>query len=158
MALLEVDPSDATAQQIHRATCESLVRSAVYKGSDVRIATGMSCNPAGWPRSGVPADRWRWKTCLSFRQGGKHINVLELNALIAAVLWRLRSRHHFGARFIHFCDSQVCIAVAAKGRSTATRLSGPLMRLNALLLSTSCHPFWVFVRSELNPADEPSRW
>ena len=70
----------------------------------------------------------------------------------------MRARPYSGVRFIHFCDSQVCIAAACKGRSASKKLQRHLMRLNALLLSTSSHPFWVYVRSELNPADEPSRW
>ena len=90
--LLGVTPEQASPQQVHTAVCESMVRSAIFKGSDVRVATGTMCNPAGWPRSGVPADRWQWRTCLSFPQSGAHINVLELNALIDAVLWHMRAR------------------------------------------------------------------
>ena len=77
--LLGVTPEQASPQQVHAAVCESMVRSAIFKGSDVRVATGTMCNPAVWPRSGVPADRWQWRTCLSFPQSGAHINVLELN-------------------------------------------------------------------------------
>ena len=160
--LLGVTPEQASPQQVHAAVCESMVRSAIFKGSDVRVATGTMCDPADWPRSGVPADRWQWRICLSFPPSGAHINVLELKALIATVRRRMRARPNIGARFIHFCDSQVCIAAACKGRSSSNKLQRQLMRLNALLLSTSSHPFWVYVwvyiRSELNPADEPSKW
>ncbi|CAK0905850.1 unnamed protein product [Prorocentrum cordatum] len=148
----------ATPDQVRRALCESLVRSAIFKGRDVRAATGGLWKPAGWPRRGVDADRWLWRACLSFKQGGAHINVLELQALLTAVSWRMRGRANIRTRFIHFCDSQVSIAVACKGRSQSRQLQSILMRLNALLLATSSHPFWVFVRSELNPADAPSRW
>ena len=156
--LLDAPAAEATPDQVHRALCESLVRNAIFKGSDVRAATGGLWKPSGWPRRGVDANRWLWRTCLSFKQGGSHINVLELQALLTAVAWRMRSRANIGTRFIHFCDSQVSIAVACKGRSQSRQLQSILMRLNALLLATSSHPFWVFVRSELNPADAPSRW
>ena len=102
---------------------------------------------------------WKWRVCLSFPQGGgRHSNVLEMQALLATFRWRLRTPSALGGRLIHFCDSQVCIAVACKGRSTSSLLQRLLMRLSALLLSSSCQSFYVFVRSELNPADAPSRW
>ncbi|CAK0905802.1 unnamed protein product [Prorocentrum cordatum] len=59
--LLGKAPSDPNAKEVHSATCEGLVRSAIFKGSDVRIASGRAHNPTGWPRRGVEAHIWQWK-------------------------------------------------------------------------------------------------
>ena len=67
---------DISTPELHRLYCASIVRSAIYKGTDVRLASGIMTNPAVWP---------------------------------------------------------------------------------ALLLASCCHPFHVYVRSELKPADAPSR-
>ena len=88
----------------------------------------------------------------------EHINVLELQALLGAFRWRARRREGLSGRVIHFCDSQVAIAAACKGRSSSRRLHRLLCRLSALVLATSCHPFYTYVRSATNPADRPSRW
>ena len=135
------------------------MRSAIYKGSDVRLATGSLQKPSGWPRRGVEAGHWKWDVCLSYPQRTtEHINVLELRALLATFRWRARRAQGLSGRVIHFCDSQVAIAVACKGRSSSRRLHRLLLQLSALLLATSCHPFYTFVRSAENPADRPSRW
>ena len=60
--LLGAAAGEATPDQVHRALCEALVRNAVFKGSDVRTAAGGLPHPSGWPRRGVDADRWLWKT------------------------------------------------------------------------------------------------
>ena len=152
----ELDEAD-----VHRMACETMVRSASFMGSDVRLATGTLINPSSWPRRGIEANRWRWKICLGYPQDPErqaHINVLEMEALLATFKWKSRGAQRLQGRVIHFCDSQVCIAVACKGRSSSFLLQRLLSRLNALLLATSCHPYYVYVRSELNPADAPSRW
>ena len=133
--LLGVTPEQDSPQQVHTAACESNMRFAIFRFSGVRVATGTICNPAGWPRSGVPADLWQWRTCLSFSQSGAYIIVLEPNALIDAVLWRMMAVPIFRAMFIHFCNSQVCVAAACKGKSSSNKLQRQLMRLSAPQLS-----------------------
>ena len=158
-ALAGKDADLLSPEEVHNMCCEQFARSAAFKGTDVRLASGVLLDPSGWPRRGVEAPRWRWRVCLSFPQRSQlHINVLELEALLATFKWRSRGAEPLGCRVIHFCDSPVCIAVACKGRSTSFLLHRLLTRLNALLLATSCHPYFVFVRSEDNPAGSPSRW
>ena len=54
-------------------------------------------------------------------------------------------------------DSQVAISVAAKGRSSSKALNRVIKRINSFCLAADIHPFFVYVRSKLNPADAPSR-
>ncbi|CAK0803102.1 unnamed protein product [Prorocentrum cordatum] len=57
------------------------------------------------------------------------------------------------SRFVHILDSQVCIGVLCKGRSSVWGLQKILARIVSLLLAGSLHPHWVYVRSADNPAD-----
>ena len=85
------------------------------------------------------------------------LSALELAALLAALKWRVRRADRIASRFVHLCDSQVYIAMACKGRSTSKNSRRLLTRHCSLLLASSCHPFYAFVRSDLNHADAPIR-
>eukprot|EP00959_Pyramimonas_sp_CCMP1952_P005653 118755-Pyramimonas_sp.AAC.1 len=41
-----------------------------------------------------------------------------MQALLTTFRWRLRAASALGGRLMHICDSQVCVAVACKGRPT----------------------------------------
>ena len=70
-------------------------------------------------RVGADSTQWKWKHVLAKKVKPKlHINVLELAAVALAVRWRMRSRPRSG-RFLHLCDSQVCLAVLTKGRTAS---------------------------------------
>ena len=133
-------------------------RQCIYRGSDVRLSTGVLMRPNAWPRQSFPTGRWKWKTILSFGQKGAHINVLELRAALATLRWRLRKADNVRTRVLHLMDSQVCISVTVKGRSSSQQLMTVLRRLNALVLAGGLVTAYGFVRSEDNPADRPSRW
>ena len=135
-----------------------MIRSAIYRGSDVRLTSGVLMNPASWPRQSFDTSLLKWKIVLAFPQSGQHINALELRAALAAQKWMRRASRNIHCRFIHCLDSQVCIAVATKGRSSSYLLNSLLIRLNANVLASSQYPFYTYVRSETNPADKPSRW
>ena len=68
-----------------------------------------------------------------------------------------RSTASLGSRLCCLVDSQVAISVAAKGRSTSKVLNKLLKRMNSYCLAADLHPFYVYVRSQHNPADAPSR-
>ncbi|CAK0891233.1 unnamed protein product [Prorocentrum cordatum] len=138
----------------HQLSLEAMVRSTIFKGSDVRIATASLCDPSSWPRRGIPAARWDWMTCQAWRwRDAEHINELELRAVLSSVRWRLRSSMQIHSRFVHILDSQVCVGVLCKGRSSARCLQKILARIVSLLLAGSLRPHWVYVRSADNPAD-----
>ena len=92
-----------------------------------------------------------WKYDLS------HINVLEMKTLEMAVHWLARHPIKPGTRAVIFSDSMVCVCALAKGRSSSPYLAKPLKRLSSILLSVGLKLIVPHLRSELNPADEPSR-
>jgi len=96
-----------------------------------------------------------WKTLVSHAWGtAQHINRLEFAALNTTVR-RAVSGGAVSVRLPVLSDSSVVIGAATKGRS------GPLLRpcrvLGALLLASDLTLILVFVPTEQNPADPPSR-
>ena len=136
---------------------KSAHRAAMYKGCDVRLATGILQRPGLWPRKPFPSNCWRWKVVVAYKRQGAHINVPEMHALCAAVRWRLRQPGALNSRFLHLVDSQVCMTVLVKGRASSDQLREPLRRCCALLLASSCAVVLAYVATDDNPADEPSR-
>ena len=54
-------------------------------------------------------------------------------------------------------DSQVAIAVLAKGRSSSWKLNQVLRRVGALTVAAGFAPAYGYCMSEWNPSDVPSR-
>ena len=133
-------------------------RAATYTGSDVRLATGALMRPDAWPRRTVQPSWWKWSVAMAYPYRGEHINVLELRACHAALRWRCRRAGFARSRFVHFVDSQVSLGVLAKGRSSSRQIAAVLRRYNALALAACLFAAYAWVRTDLNPADRPSRW
>ena len=55
-------------------------------------------------------------------------------------------------------DSQVVGAILTKGRTSSKLLRPTIRKINALVLAAQLYPAYIFVASEDNPADIPSRW
>jgi hypothetical protein len=72
--------------------------------------------------------------------------------------WRSRRASSLGCKFLHLLDSQVNIGILTKGRTRSFCINFVTRRSNSLILAAFFHPVFAFVRSELNPADAPSRW
>lgn len=96
----------------------------------------------------IVASPWRFR---------EHINVLELRALCTGVRWILSSPQSVGGRLLCLCDSQVVVGAVAKGRSSSQPLLRRLRFLSSLVLSSGLQLSIHWVRTESNPADEPSR-
>jgi hypothetical protein len=135
-----------------------LHRSAMHRGSDVRLATGTLMRPDTYPRLAFDASRLEWRVVCAYGRRHEHINALEIAAVVAAVRWRSRQRQEFGRRHVHLIDSQVAQSVMTRGRTTSTRLRYLLRRLNALVLAMDAAPGYAYVHTAANPADAPSRW
>ena len=93
--------------------------------------------------------QFRWKR-------PDHINVLEVRAWAAYVRRKAR-RGRQPARWAHLLDSMVALNVLAKGRSSSRHLNAEVRRGNAIVLAMGFMPFYIWVASADNPADEPSR-
>ena len=83
-----------------------------------------------------------------------HINLSELRAFASMLRLAVDSGL---SRVVCLVDSQVVAAVVSKGRSASFPLLCVLRRIAARLLLFGCRVVSVWVPSELNPADAPSR-
>lgn len=86
-----------------------------------------------------------------------HPGLLEAHAVRLGLEWLGRSPRKFGRRVAMLIDAKAIIGAVAKGRSSSGTLRRQIARISALLLATdtALHP--VYVPSEHNPADGPSR-
>ena len=145
-------------QWLQEESVKQLHRCSIFRGSDIRLGTGVVMDPRVWPRREVQAWRWEWKTTLSYALEGQHLNVLEMQAILTALRWRLKRQNSLRLRCVHLTDSFICIAVLAKGRTSARVLHKVVRKINALILASSTTFAYGHVRSARNPADRPSRW
>jgi hypothetical protein len=99
-----------------------------------------------------------WSTIVAARwRAPEHINVLELRAIMTALHWTIKSPTCIGRRLLLLSDSTVATYAVAKGRSSSPLLLRRLRSLSSLLLSSGIQLCIRWIRSEVNPADEPSR-
>ena len=136
----------------------ALVRRSTHRGGEIRLPLGRLGRPGAWPPRALKSCWFEWDVALAYKAEGQHINVLEMRAFLAAVKWRVRQGQDVNKIFVHMLDSQVCIAAAAKGRSSSRMLNRVLHRLNCLLIANSCFALVAYFHTSDNPADRPSRW
>ena len=70
---------------------------------------------------------------------------------------RSRKASNMNSVFLHLVDSQVALGIFMKRRTSSKMLQRVLRRANAICLASGLLPVFIYVRSELNPADAPSR-
>ena len=146
-------------QCVETAMVRKLIEMVGYRGSDLHVDTLAFYRPDRLPRTSIDARKWSWKIAKGWKWKHKdHINVLEMEALYQSLRWKVRGGRVVNKRFLHLVDSQVVLGVVAKGRSSSHKLNRVVKKINLLLLG--CHAYMLlgWVRTELNPADEPSRW
>lgn len=118
--------------------------------SSVKPRIGCECH--------LPISMVDFKHSLSIRARRKERpEVLEQRALIMGVQWLLRSISHVGKRVVVLLDSRVAFGASRKGRSGAHSLSFLIKRLAALTLISGLLVSFLYVPTEFNPADRPSR-
>ena len=110
-------------------------------------------------RSSVPAKLWKWKVVCGWpwRHPNFHINVLEMEAVLTCLRWRVFRKKHLKCRFLHLTDSMVTLHALSRGRSSSRKLRAVLSKINSLILASGVHPVWGYVATKQNPADRPSR-
>jgi hypothetical protein len=86
-----------------------------------------------------------------------HINILEAHALQLGIRNFLESSSNTNSRPLILLDSTAVLGAVAKGRSASVRLNHQVRRLAALLCAGNLRPAWVWVPTDDNPADMPSR-
>ena len=101
----------------------------------------------------------RWRTVVSSQWNyAEHINVQELRAVSTAMRWVLSRPAAIGRRLLLLSDSTVVVGAANKGRSSSPDILRVLRSVCALVLCAGVQIVVRWVPSEVNPADEPSRF
>ena len=118
----------------------------------------------------LPNDSYRmhpvWEevvSCCRFRQFGRirrskkkqHINLSEVQASLDAE--KLVGKLQPSSYYIHLQDSQVSLACLVKGRSSSASINKLLRRSVPDYLASNVRPYFGYVRTKLNPADDPTR-
>ena len=100
----------------------------------------------------------RFKVVISSRcRHAAHSGNLEANGVCLGIEWFLRGRHRHGCRAVMLVDAQAIIGALAKGRTSALTISAPIRRAAALTLAGDLYIHYLYIPSESNPADKPSR-
>ena len=131
------------------------------KGEDILLSTPSSqLVKFQRLRTSIPSRLWKWKVVSGWRWKGtaEHINALEMRAVLTTLKWRIQHKKLVGKKFMHLVDSLVVLHALSRGRSSSRKLRSTLSRINALLLCSSNQALWGYVRTDMNPADRPSRW
>lgn len=138
-----------------------IVQNCSFKGTDVKLTPDSMYSPSVWPRKPIKSSLWKWKVVGSWKFnhafGPEHINVLEMRAFLSTLKWRTRSVSGLRCRFLHIMDSQVCLGILAKGRTSSNKMSSVSSQVAALLLASQSLAFTGWVQTDDNPADKPSR-
>ena len=116
----------------------------------------------GTPRDPPALRAWvlgqTWLVALSDRfRVRSHINRQEIIATILALRWLGQQTQYWGTRVFLLCDSTVAVGALAKGRSSARALTSLCRRYAGLSLCFGIEISLIWVSTEINPADGPSR-
>ena len=101
----------------------------------------------------------RWQ-CNIYRSWEKPdiIDALEGHALLLGLRWLLSNPLNHGTRVLVFTDSTALLGAVVKGRSSSLRLNNVCRRIAAMVGASGCCLSFLWVPSDLNPADGPSRF
>ena len=86
-----------------------------------------------------------------------HPGSLEASGLLLLLKWLIRTSKHHSFRIPLLVDAQAILGASAKGRTSATFFKRDLCRIAAVTLASNILPAYVYIPSEENPADAPSR-
>ena len=143
-------------------TVESLGTLSERRGDYIRLSRDGSTAEPEKPRVGNPhrlgLRQEDFRDVLSIRaQRREHSGILELKGVLLGLRWLLRSPARFGSRLLFLIDAKAALCAVAKGRSGSAVFNGTLCSISALLLATGCLMRPLYIPSEDNPADHPSR-
>ena len=129
--------------------------SAAFLGDDGENPHVLDYHPA--TAAIVAKAEWRTVVAYRFRFEEKSIVLLEAQALLTGLRWLTSNPAYFGRRIIFFLDSQSLLGAVVKGRSSSRRLNRLCRKMAAFFLVSQIKPSYIWIPSEFNPADEPSR-
>ena len=149
---------------VNESTARSVGRFADIAGSYVRVnRTNPHPNDEPEkPRTGTRCElglsKHNFRPVLAQRAKYKaHSGALEATGVTLAVRWILRDRRRHGKRVAMLVDAQAVLGAAARGRSSAKTFGREIKRLAALALGGDLLIRYIYIPSEDNPGDAPSR-
>ena len=102
--------------------------------------------------------KYNWKIAIRNRWSFEnHINILEGEALFLLLRWLARQTHFQNKKIAVHLDSQVIAYLVSKGRSSKRTLLSLARKVSALCLASNLRIVPVWIPSDQNPADGPSR-
>ena len=139
----------------------NLGRLAERRGDFVRVHKDSSEGPEK-SRLGVPhrlgVSKKDFRTILSSPAKWKaHSSTLEGHALLLTLKWLARSRSKHHRKVVVLVDAKAVLGAAAKGRTSAPGLRSVVRSIGAHTLACDLLVRLVYIPSEDNPADAPSR-
>ncbi len=138
-------------------------RKAERRGDYVRLdRLGDSEDEVERPRIGRPhqlgLQKKDFRDVLSIKATTpEHAGVMELKGILLSLRWLLRASGRFHKRIVMLVDAKAALCATAKGRTNAPAFRRTLCSIDALLLASDTLLRPVYVPSEDNPADAPSR-
>ena len=105
----------------------------------------------------VAGAEWRTVVSYKFKFEETRIVLLEAQALLTGLRWLFSDPKFFGRRIIFFLDSQSLLGAVVKGRSSSRRLNHLCRKMAAFFLTSQIKPSFLWIPSQFNPADGPSR-
>lgn len=148
------------AAQCPVSVLQEVGRLAERRGDFVRLH---SDNPeAELQRLGTPhrlsLPKHSFKSLISKRACWKaHSGVLEGHGLLLCLKWVARNARKHHKKVVVLIDAKAVLGAAAKGRTSAPALRGVIRAIGAYSLASDSLLRLVYVPSEDNPADAPSR-
>jgi len=114
------------------------------------------------PRTGeetkLPLRQGDFRTVISSKaRYAAHSGTLEANAVALGLRWLSRRADRYGQRLALLCDAQAVLHALKKGRSSAPTITLMARRIAAVTIAMGWVVHYVYIPSEWNPADEPSR-
>ena len=132
------------------------------RGDHIRLSRDGSAAEPEKPRVGKPQRldlrQEDFKDVLPIRAARReHSGVLELKGVLLGLWWLLRLSSRFGCRLLFLIDAKAALCAVAKGRTGSPVFKSILCSIMALFLATGCLIRPLYIPSEDNPADHPSR-
>jgi hypothetical protein len=134
-------------------------RHAERAGAFVRL---QGDEPLEKARTGCPlrlkVSRYDFRTVVSHRASYKaHSGALEAAGVTMMLRWVTRSNKRHSCRVAALVDAQAVLHALSKGRSSAATIRTEVKRAGAITLGSDILVRYVYIPSESNPADAPSR-
>ena len=135
-------------------------RLAERRGDYVRLTA--NSEEVEVPRLGKPTllkcAQADFTTVISSKAKGKaHSGVLETHGFLLGLKWVVRSAKHHHCKIPFLVDAKAVVGAVAKGRSSARAFRTLLRAIAAYTLAADVLLRLVYIPSESNPADAPSR-